>query len=140
MQRVQTAVKGSSETEEGGATLSAAALFAIVWERSPEVLGTAATAAIVRRAAGRAAVESPELVDLVIVRENLEYRYTAADAWSHTDRAATPERAGTNRASRAGRRDRAAAAGIDRNRRRRRLEQIPELRAGGLLWRPKEAN
>ena len=55
--------------EGGDGYLDTAALFAIVWDAIAEVLGTAATAAIVRRAAGRAATDSPELVDVVIRRE-----------------------------------------------------------------------
>jgi hypothetical protein len=39
------------------------------------MLGTAAVAAIVRRAVGHAAADGPELVDLVVRRENFQYRY-----------------------------------------------------------------
>ena len=110
-----------------------------MWDAIAEVLGTAATAAIVRRAAGRAAAESPELVDVVIRRENLEYRYTLPHAWSQR-RAATPER---------GRRSRFRALVAEIGRLLveltgtvviSRLEQIPELRARGLVWRAEEAN
>jgi len=67
---------GVGEDRDGA--LDAAALFAIVWDAIAEVLGTAAAAAIVRRAAARAAPNSPELVDVVIRREKLEYRATAS--------------------------------------------------------------
>ena len=70
--------------------LDPAALFAIVWEAVAETLGTAGTAAIVRRAAARAATQSRELVDLVIRREKLEYCYTLPHAWSGPAEAATP--------------------------------------------------
>ena len=84
------------------------------------------------RAASGAAAQSPELVDLVIVREDLEYRYTLPPAWSQK---AEPvalrvlvveigrllvELTGTVVV--------------------RRREQIPELRAHGLVWRAEEAN
>ena len=82
--------------EGGDGDLDAAALFAIVWDAIAEVLGTAATAAIVRRAAGRAAPESPELVDVVIRRETLEYRYTLPHAWSHPAGSVGPNLGGTN--------------------------------------------
>ena len=124
----------------GDGDLDAAALFAIVWDALAEVLGTAATAAIVRRAAGRAATDSPELVDVVIRREKLEYRYTLPHAWSHRAGAATPEQ-------RAPIAFRALVAEIGRLLVELtgtvfigRLEQIPELRARGLVWRAEEAN
>ncbi len=126
--------------EGGDGDLDTAALFAIVWEAIAEVLGTAATAAIVRRAAGRAATDSPELVDIVIRREKLEYRYTLPHAWSHAARPATPgERAPVA--------FRALVAEIGRLLVELtgavfigRLEQIPELRGRGLVWRAEEAN
>jgi hypothetical protein len=132
--------------EESGAgeargDLNPAALFAIVWDAVAETLGTAGTAAIVRRAAARAAMQSRELVDLVIHREKLEYRYTLPHAWSHPDEAATTAR------ERAPLALRALIAEIGRVLVELtgtivvgRLEQIPELRAGGLVWRSEEAN
>jgi len=126
--------------EGGDGDLDAAALFAIVWDAIAEVLGTAATAAIVRRAAGRAAPESPELVDVVIRRERLEYRYSLPHAWSHPAGTAAPE-------ERAPIAFRALVAEIGRLLVELtgtvfvgRLEQIPQLRAQGLLWREEEAN
>ena len=120
--------------------ISTAALFAIVWDAIAEVLGTAATAAIVRRSAGRAAIESPELVDVVIRREKLEYRYTLPHDWSHSAGAEKPEPR-TPLAFRAlvteiGRLlvELTGTVFIGR------LEQIPELRARGLVWRAEEAN
>ena len=130
--------------EGGDGDLDAAGLFAIVWEALADVLGTAATAAIVRRAAGRAATESPELVDVVIRRENLQYRYTLPHAWSQTARAATAEATAEPGAPIA---LRALIAEIGRllveltgSVSIGRLEQIPELRARRLLWRPEDAN
>jgi hypothetical protein len=126
--------------EEGDADPDTAALFAIVWDAIAEVLGTAAAAAIVRRAAGRAAPDSPELVDVVIRREKLEYRYTLPRAWSHSARAVAPE-------ERTPTAFRALIAEIGRLLVELtgivvigRLEQIPELRARGLVWRAEEAN
>src|SRR4030095_2665395 len=77
--------------EGGDGEIDAAALFAIVWDALAEVLGTAATAAIVRRAAGRAATDSPELVDVVIRREKLDYRYALPHAWSRSARGAAED-------------------------------------------------
>jgi hypothetical protein len=122
--------------EDGDGDLNPAALFTMVWETLTELLGTAATAAIVRHAAGRAATESLELVDLFIRREDLEYRYTLPHTWSD---AVTAERVPIAL--------HALVAEIGRVLGELtgtvvvgRLEQIPELRAGRLLWRAVEAN
>jgi len=126
--------------EGGDGEIDAAALFAIVWDAIAGVLGTAATAAIVRRAAGRAATDSPELIDVVIRRERLEYRYTLPHAWSHTASPATQEErtpiAFRALVSEIGRLlvELTGTVFIGR------LEQIPELCARGLLWRAEEAN
>ena len=130
-----TADQGAANADDGdGLGLSAAALFAIVWDTLAEVLGTAAVAAIVRRAAWGASAHSAELAELAIVRDDLEYRYTLLAAWSqqaergrHALRALVVhlgrlllELTGT------------VVIGE--------LERIPELRAGGLVWRGEEAN
>jgi len=61
--------------------LSSAALFTLLWDALADLLGTAAAATLVRRAARRAAPRDPELTQVAIVRENLEYRYTLPPAW-----------------------------------------------------------
>jgi hypothetical protein len=135
MSPIRTAAsEGLSVADGGGIETSAAALFAIVWDSLAELLGTAAVAAIVRRAAKRAAVERPELVDLVILREELEYRYKLPHAWSQ-------------KAERAPIALHALVAEIGRLLTEltgtvviHRLEQIPELRASGLVWRAEEVN
>ena len=53
----------------------------MLWEALADVLGTAATATVLRRAARRAAPRCPELAELAIQRENLEYLYTVPSAW-----------------------------------------------------------
>lgn len=124
---------------EGG-DLDAAALFALVWEAVAEVLGTASTAAIVRRAAARSATDNPELDDVVVLREDLEYRYTLPHAWSYASPAAAPK-------ERVPIAFRALVAEIGRLLLELtgtvligRLEQVSELRARGVLWRPEETN
>ena len=62
--------------------LSAAALFALLWDALADVLGTAATATLVRRAARGAAARCPELGALVIARHELDYVYTVPSAWN----------------------------------------------------------
>jgi len=112
-----------------GTGLPAETLFVIVWNALADTLGTAAVAAIVRRAVGRAAVEHPDLVDLVILREDLSYRYRLPPVWSQTERRGAVA-------------FRALVAEIGRLLMELtgtvvicRLEQIPELRACGLVWR-----
>jgi hypothetical protein len=61
---------------------SAGDLFTILWLGLADVLGTAAAATLLRRAAQRAAPGYPELVELVITRENLEYRYVVPPTWN----------------------------------------------------------
>ena len=46
------------------------------------MLGTAAAATLLRRAALRATPRYPDLGALAITREGLEYRYTAPASWS----------------------------------------------------------
>ncbi len=60
---------------------SPTALFKLLWEALVDLLGTAATAALLRRAARRAMARAPELGELLIVREDLDYRYTLPPAW-----------------------------------------------------------
>jgi hypothetical protein len=58
-----------------------AELFTLLWETLAELLGTSATALLLRRAALRASTACPELTELTISRLNLEYRYTVPSAW-----------------------------------------------------------
>jgi hypothetical protein len=64
-----------------GALLSASEIFTVLWDALADVLGTAAAATLLRRAAQRAVSRFPELAALSIVRESLEYRYTVPPAW-----------------------------------------------------------
>ena len=75
---------GNGERSRGHAStgLSSATLFALLWDALADLLGTAAAATLVRRAARRAAPRNEELAQLAIVRENLEYKYTLPPAWN----------------------------------------------------------
>ena len=64
------------------AELSAADLFAALWHALADILGTAAAATLLRRAAQRAAATSAELTALEITRVNLEYQYKVPVAWT----------------------------------------------------------
>lgn len=76
----------SSEREarrgsHAGTEPPSASLFALLWDALADLLGTAAAATLVRRAAKRATAREPTLAELWIVRENLEYRYTVPLTW-----------------------------------------------------------
>jgi len=60
---------------------SPAELFDILWRGLADILGTAAAATLLRRAAQRALPRWPELAALRIVRERLEYRYSLPPDW-----------------------------------------------------------
>jgi hypothetical protein len=63
------------------ADMSADDLFTLLWEGLADILGTAAAAALVRRAARTAVVRCPELVELDVVREDLAYVFTVPAGW-----------------------------------------------------------
>jgi hypothetical protein len=65
-----------------GSVVSTADLFAVLWRALADILGTAAAATLLRRAAQRALPRSAELAGLSIARENLEYRYTVPSVWN----------------------------------------------------------
>lgn len=72
---------GAPGAAGAGADLTAGALFAILWDALADILGTAAAATLLRRAARRAAPRWPELAGLSIRHEALEYRYAVPPAW-----------------------------------------------------------
>jgi hypothetical protein len=69
-----------------GALLSASDLFTILWDALADILGTAAAATLLRRAARRVVPRFAELAALSITRESLEYRYTVPPAWKDPSR------------------------------------------------------
>jgi hypothetical protein len=66
---------------------SPADLFALLWDSLADVLGTAATAVLLRRALKRGGGEGTSLNDVVIERDELEYRYQIPAAWQAADHA-----------------------------------------------------
>jgi hypothetical protein len=76
----KTPAKGTPKVHTA-ASPSASALFTLLWDALSDLLGTAATAALVRRAAQRANRLNPELAEVYVVREGLEYRYSVPGAW-----------------------------------------------------------
>jgi hypothetical protein len=82
---MRPAGSGQLSDETSHAELSGAGLFTLLWESLADVLGTAATATLLRRAARRATPRSPELAELAITRDNLDYRYTVPSAWKERE-------------------------------------------------------
>ena len=60
---------------------TAADLFDLLWETLADVMGTAATAALLRRAIRRVASQRPAFNGVVIDREDLVYRCHVPDDW-----------------------------------------------------------
>lgn len=58
-----------------------------VWESMAEILGTAATATLIRRAAERGAGKMPNLTNLEISRDNLVRYYKVPESWRAPDQA-----------------------------------------------------
>ena len=56
-------------------------LFAILWDALADLLGTAATATLLKRAARRAVARSPELAELIIQRQGGVYTYACPTGW-----------------------------------------------------------
>lgn len=75
---------GDVASNAASAPVTAAGLFAIVWDALVDVLGSAATAALIRRASKRAGLDRREADLLRIRREGFEYTYAVPDAWKTT--------------------------------------------------------
>jgi len=82
MSKVPGPGNGRLEGSTAGAELSVSDLFTILWDALADLLGTAATATLLKRAARRAAGRNPELAGLAIQREGLGYSYTCPSGWS----------------------------------------------------------
>jgi len=61
---------------------SAAELFDLLWESLADVLGTAATATLVRRAIKRATSQTSWSEPVVVARNGLDYEYRLPAAWT----------------------------------------------------------
>ena len=60
---------------------SAAELFDLLWESLADVLGTAATATLVRRALKQVASQTPGSEPVSVTRNGLEYEYRLPETW-----------------------------------------------------------
>ncbi len=61
--------------------LTAADLFELLWVTLSDLLGSAATATLLRRSMKALLSRSPELEALLITREGFEYRYVSPESW-----------------------------------------------------------
>jgi hypothetical protein len=75
-----------------GLTATVPAAFASVWRAMAEMLGSAATAAIVRRAARRASAVHPALAQLGVGRKSFTPEYTIPSSWQDPSNGATAAR------------------------------------------------
>jgi hypothetical protein len=61
--------------------VSAAELFDLLWESLADVLGTAATATLVRRALKQVAPQTVGSEPVIVTRNGLEYQYRLPETW-----------------------------------------------------------
>jgi hypothetical protein len=66
-------------------SLTAAEVFNAVWTGLVEVLGTAATAALIRRAAQRVSTTAPDLPSVVVNRNTVTYEVEIPAIWRRPD-------------------------------------------------------
>ncbi len=69
-----------------GRRATAAELFQRLWDEVADLVGTAATAALLRRALKRASAKQPELAGVILRREGLEYAWVLPAAWHDPER------------------------------------------------------
>jgi hypothetical protein len=75
--------------KSGGSELTDAELFALLWHALADMLGTAAAATLLRRAAQRASVAYPELSGVRIALSSLEYHYQVPARWTQAGSGST---------------------------------------------------
>lgn len=69
---------------------SAAQTFALLWDALHDVLGSAATAALMRRAAKHAVARAPELDAFDVQRVRFDYRYLVPPSWAECPAPGSP--------------------------------------------------
>jgi hypothetical protein len=70
---------------DASGSLPAAEIFNAVWAALIEVLGTAATATLIRRAAKRVAATAPDLPSVVVNRDTITYEVEVPAIWRRPD-------------------------------------------------------
>jgi len=64
---------------------TASETFDVLWGTLVELLGSPATATLLRRSARRRLGDFPELVELAITRQGFEYTYAVPADWKHAN-------------------------------------------------------
>jgi hypothetical protein len=77
----QDAIRRRETRDARAAEPIGASLFELIWESMADVLGTAATATLLRRALKRAARRHDELSGVVIGRNGFDYEYRVPETW-----------------------------------------------------------
>ncbi len=90
MSSVPVPGNGRLDSLTAGDEIPVSVLFTMLWDALSDVLGTAATATLLKRAARRAAARNPELAELTIERQGLSYGYTCPAGWSGASRGNPP--------------------------------------------------
>ena len=111
---------------------SHAAIFALLWDSLADLLGSAATATLVRRAVTRAVGRCPELAELLVARNHLDYVYTVPSSWENGVRHSSPALHELVRELRPLLVDLTGTVVINH------LERIPALREHGLIFAQEE--
>jgi hypothetical protein len=78
-------VPGKTAIPQGPDDLAASAMFELLWDKLTDVIGTAATATLLRRSIKRAVGRQPTLAELGISREGFEYKYKLPELWQERD-------------------------------------------------------
>lgn len=77
-----TASDQSSESDPESSDCEAEVLFGLIWASLVDLLGSAATATLIRRSLKRAAMRAPALAHVKVEREQFEYRYVLPAEWN----------------------------------------------------------
>lgn len=72
---------GVTDSEPVPSSCTAASLFKLVWEAMTDVLGSAATATLMRRSVRRAAERRHDLDGVIVRRNGFDYAYSVPAHW-----------------------------------------------------------
>jgi len=76
-------------TTDSGTSETPSDTFDLVWAALVEILGSPATAILLRRSARQRQGEYPQLEELTITRKSFEYAYTVPADWKHANEPST---------------------------------------------------
>jgi hypothetical protein len=76
---------GLAETAGHATSGAPSEIFVVLWAVLVDILGSPATAALLRRSAKRRLGDFPELGELAIKRQGFEYAYAVPEDWKHAN-------------------------------------------------------